>query len=456
MKIMKSKIKKIINHYLKTKKEPKNYDFYPNHIAVLEKPPTPYSRIIAIIISLSVIIFMLWAYIGKLDVLSPAMGKLVVSGYSQQIQIYEHSRLTAIHVKNGQQVTEGEALLTLDILGVDEEINNLKNKIENLLLLKIRYQALSQSNLPNTISQFNALNSKNKGSLLLSYKKEKDEFDASINHINAEIETNDKNKLLIHQEISSLNELKKNIEKRFNIKKTLYDKKIVSTMEFLENQKELLEINRTIKRKSSELVILSSQEEKYIKERDKLEKQKYLEWYDKFKQYESEIFIYQQNLYHAQKRQQLKIVRSPVTGTVQELSVHTLGAVLQPSQAVMVIVPDTQHNVAEVNILNKDIGFIYPGQKALIKIDAFPYTRYGTIEGTIINIAKDSIKHEQLGLVYPVLIELNKQAIGEDEEQYQLATGMSLVADVIIEKRRVIDYLLSPIEVYRHEALREK
>ncbi|MFA1664655.1 HlyD family efflux transporter periplasmic adaptor subunit, partial [Proteus mirabilis] len=184
--------------------------------------------------------------------------------------------------------------------------------------------------------------------------------------------------------------------------------------------------------------------------------QKHLEWHDKFKQYESGVFIYQQNLYHVQKRQQLKIVRSPVTGTVQQLAVHTLGAVLQPSQAVMVIVPDTQHNVAEVNILNKEIGFIYPGQKAVIKIDAFPYTRYGTIEGTIVNIAKDSIQHEQLGLVYPVLIELDKQVMGEDEAQYKLATGMSLVADIKIEKRRVIDYLLSPIEVYQHEALREK
>lgn len=92
----------------------------------------------------------------------------------------------------------------------------------------------------------------------------------------------------------------------------------------------------------------------------------------------------------------------------------------------------------------------------MIKIDAFPYTRYGTIEGTIVNIAKDSIQHEQLGLVYPVLIELDKQVMGEDEAQYKLATGMSLVADIKIEKRRVIDYLLSPIEVYQHEALREK
>lgn len=446
----------MIAHYFKTKKEPKNYDFYPNHIAVLEKPPTPYSRIIAIIISLSVIIFLLWAYIGKLDVLSSAIGKLVVSGYSQQIQIYEHSRLSAIHVKNGQQVTKGEALLTLDILGVDEEINNLKNKIENLLLLKIRYQALGQNTRPDAIDDFNLLNKEKKEAILLSYQKEKDEFDASINHINSEIETNNKNKLLTHQEINSLNELKNNIEKRFNIKKKLYDKKIISTMEFLENKKELLEINQIIKRKSSELIILSSQEQQYIKNRDRLEKQKHLEWHDKFKQHESEVFIYQQNLFHAQKRQQLKVVRSPVTGTVQQLAVHTLGAVLQPSQAVMVIVPNTQHNVAEVNILNKDIGFIYPGQKAVIKIDAFPYTRYGTIEGTIVNIAKDSIQHEQLGLVYPVLIELDKQVMGEDEAQYKLATGMSLVADIKIEKRRVIDYLLSPIEVYQHEALREK
>ena len=164
----------MIAHYFKTKKEPKNYDFYPNHIAVLEKPPTPYSRIIAIIISLSVIIFLLWAYIGKLDVLSSAIGKLVVSGYSQQIQIYEHSRLSAIHVKNGQQVTKGEALLTLDILGVDEEINNLKNKIENLLLLKIRYQALSQNTRPDTIDDFNLLNKEKKEAVLLSYQKEKE------------------------------------------------------------------------------------------------------------------------------------------------------------------------------------------------------------------------------------------------------------------------------------------
>ncbi|WP_337230296.1 HlyD family efflux transporter periplasmic adaptor subunit, partial [Proteus terrae] len=130
--------------------------------------------------------------------------------------------------------------------------------------------------------------------------------------------------------------------------------------------------------------------------------------------------------------------------------------VLQPSQNLMVIVPETQRNIAEVNILNKDIGFIRKDQKAIVKIDAFPYTRYGTINGKIINIAKDSVQHEQLGLVYPAFIELDEQFIKTENEEYPLTAGMSLVAEIIIDKRRVIDYLLTPIDIYRHEALREK
>ncbi|OEJ08733.1 hypothetical protein BHE89_11030 [Shigella sp. FC1967] len=120
------------------------------------------------------------------------------------------------------------------------------------------------------------------------------------------------------------------------------------------------------------------------------------------------------------------------------------------------IVPAHQDNIAEVNLLNKDIGFVHRGQKAMIKIDAFPYTRYGTIEGEVINIARDAVQHEQLGLVYPAIIKLNKQTINNNQREYPLTSGMSLTAEIITEQRRVIDYILSPIEAYRHNALTEK
>ncbi|MBG3129812.1 HlyD family type I secretion periplasmic adaptor subunit [Proteus mirabilis] len=449
-------IKSALFNVFQRKKKNINYDFYPNHIALIEKPLTPYSRYIASIISFSVIAFIMWASLGKLNVQSSATGKLIVAGHSQVIQIYEHSRLAVLHVKEGQKVNQGDALLTLDILGVDEEVKGLQKKIDSLLLLKLRYQALSQEASPQKLYHFNKLDEKTKKSILISYQKEKDEFESNINLIDTEIEINNKNQTLIHNELLSLNALKENIKQRFLLKKKLFIKKIISQMEYLENEKELLEINRVITIKNAEYQLIKSQEKKLNENLDTLEKQKKLEWHDKYKQYESELLIYSQNLNHAQKRQQLKIVRAPVTGTVQQITNYTLGSSLQPSQQVMTIIPDNQHNIAEVNILNKDIGFIHVGQKAMIKIDAFPYTRYGTLEGNITNIAKDSIQHEQLGLVYPATIELNTQMIESNNQQYSLAPGMSLVAEIIIDKRRVIDYFLSPIEVYRHNALTEK
>nr|WP_241256106.1 HlyD family type I secretion periplasmic adaptor subunit [Proteus sp. ZN5] len=215
-------------------------------------------------------------------------------------------------------------------------------------------------------------------------------------------------------------------------------------------------MNRLIKTKDSEYNLLKSQEEQKRQNLNQLEKQKHLEWHDRYKQYESELIIYNQNLSYLQKKQQLKKVRSPITGTVQQISTHTLGSVLQPSQGAMIIVPDNQDNIAEVNLLNKDIGFVHLGQKAMIKIDAFPYTRYGTMEGEIINIAKDAVQHDQLGSIYPITIRLNRQVIKHNQREYRLIPGMSLTAEIITEQRRVIDYILSPIEAYRHNALTEK
>lgn len=91
---------------------------------------------------------------------------------------------------------------------------------------------------------------------------------------------------------------------------------------------------------------------------------------------------------------------APVDGVVQQLAVHTLGGVVQPAQQLMVIVPDGMALEAEVMVLNKDVGFVYRGQEVEIKIDAFPYTRYGTISGKLAYVSRDSVENEQFGLVF--------------------------------------------------------
>ncbi|MFA0411468.1 HlyD family type I secretion periplasmic adaptor subunit, partial [Vibrio splendidus] len=156
------------------------------------------------------------------------------------------------------------------------------------------------------------------------------------------------------------------------------------------------------------------------------------------------------------EREQLEIIRSPVDGTVQQLSIYTLGAVLQPAQNLMIIVPENAVQQAEIQILNKDVGFVYPGQPVTVKVDAFPYTRYGTIEAELLSISRDSTTDERLGLIFPAQVKLKNNNILINGKSIELTPGMSVVAEIKTDKRRVIDYLLSPIREYQAESLRER
>ena len=122
----------------------------------------------------------------------------------------------------------------------------------------------------------------------------------------------------------------------------------------------------------------------------------------------------------------------------------------------MVIVPKAADLEAEVNVLNKDIGFVMAGQAVEIKIDSFPFTKYGTISGELLHVSKDAVEDEQLGYVFPARIRLNSNQILVDDKWVTLGAGMSLNAEIKTGTRRIIDYLLSPLQQYQSEAMRER
>ncbi|MDD9339682.1 MAG: HlyD family efflux transporter periplasmic adaptor subunit [Providencia heimbachae] len=180
----------------------------------------------------------------------------------------------------------------------------------------------------------------------------------------------------------------------------------MSQKEFLEQERELLIAKKEKTIKQSELSILNSQHHALKEKTNRIKAQKYQEWDEKYKQAEFKHVSIEQELLKNQERNQLEIIRAPVDGTIQQLATYTIGAVLQPAQQLMVIVPNNDVQLAEVKILNKDIGFIQEGQIASVKVDAFPYTRYGTIEGEILSISRDSTQDENLGLVFLGQIDL--------------------------------------------------
>jgi hemolysin D len=171
---------------------------------------------------------------------------------------------------------------------------------------------------------------------------------------------------------------------------------------------------------------------------------------------ESDAKLRREELAKATQKSSLQTLTSPVDGTVSQLVIHTLGGVVEATKPVMVIVPDGGTLVANVKILNRDIGFIHAGQSVAVKLEAFPFTRYGALEGRVENLGSDAIEDEKLGLVYPARIVLDRAAGALRISKIKPSVGMQLTADIRTGRRSILSYMFSPIDAARQEAGRER
>jgi hemolysin D len=158
----------------------------------------------------------------------------------------------------------------------------------------------------------------------------------------------------------------------------------------------------------------------------------------------------------ASQRQLLTQLTAPVAGTVQQLAVHTAGGVVTPAQVLLVLVPEEAEVTAEVALENKDIGFVKVGQQAEVKLETFPFTRYGTVPATVTRISADAVPDEKRGALFMATLKLDKSAMTVEGKNIRLSPGMNLTAEVKTGKRRAISYLLNPIQQHADEAAKER
>lgn len=156
------------------------------------------------------------------------------------------------------------------------------------------------------------------------------------------------------------------------------------------------------------------------------------------------------------EKQRQQSLRAPVAGVIQQLAIHTLGGVVTSAQPLMVLVPENHQLELDVMVLNKDVGFVLPGQAVEVKVDSFPYTRFGTLSGEVKHISRDAMEDQQLGLVFPARIRLHSDTLMVEGKPVRLSAGMAVSVEIKTGQRRVIDYLLSPLQEYQSEAMRER
>jgi hemolysin D len=154
-------------------------------------------------------------------------------------------------------------------------------------------------------------------------------------------------------------------------------------------------------------------------------------------------------------RQRLMSLYAPVSGTVQQLAIHTVGGVVTTAQTLMEIVPDDALDV-EANIENKDVGFVKKGQEVVIKVEAFPYTQYGYLHGVVQFISNDSVQDKKNDLTFTAHIKPTSTRILANDQWVNLTPGMTVSAEIKTGKRSVMAYFLDPLIQTAHESMRER
>ena len=184
-----------------------------------------------------------------------------------------------------------------------------------------------------------------------------------------------------------------------------------------------------------------------------------------------------QDVIKAEQRTSLQKLTAPVDGMVQQLAIHTIGGVVTPAQALMLIVPAESRLEIEAMISNRDIGFVEVGQDAAIKVDTFNFTRYGLLHGKVLTVSHDAITRDKpqeklvdkpqgaetsssepkgQELIYAARVSLDRTQMDVEDKRVNLSPGMAVTIEIKTGSRSIISYLLSPLIRYKHESLRER
>lgn len=435
--------------------------FLPAALALQEQPVHPAPRYTQWIIMAFAALTLLWACVGEIDVVATASGKIVPSGKSKVIQPSEVAVVKAIHVYDGQQVKVGDLLIELDTSMTGADVERLNSDLLAAQVDNARAQALldaiQNNREPTSLAQLIPQASTEQqlaaqGWLQAQYLELQsilEQSAAAIEQRSAEIQA--------AQNIVASLELSLPITRELAADyKRLLARQFVAKHAYLEKEQIRLDQERELSIQQSRVHELSAAKKAAQSQQNGVIAQTRRAMLDLQHESQQRAAALTQELKKAQQRDSLMRLTAPVDGTVQQLAIHTNGGVVTEAQPLMVIVPSDQPVEVEAMLENKDIGFVRPGQAVEIKVETFSFTKYGVVVGTVVSISNDAIEDERLGLVYSARIQLKQDSIQVGTNRIALSPGMAVRAEVKTNKRKVVDYFLSPLKKYTMESLSER
>lgn len=425
-------------------------DFLPAALEVQETPPSPIGRFILWSIVILLVIAIAWASLSKVDIVAATRGKLVVNELSRPVNSAVTAEIVEVLVKEGEHVEKGQSLIKLNSASLVAQLeeNILQQKINrfHIARLELLYEHYLNRPAPLILSDNFQLESPllaQQISMQLQAEVEDDYNEKEVFKLNQQIITTQIENYQIQKEMAE--NLLPIYREQYEALNSLYKKDMTSKDSLLEIQKKYLEAKFTVNSadaKVKEMRANYAQIDAQIKSHVA----------DKIREIEQEKIqrLNQNDILSAQQKQLEALIaqyelKAPIAGIVESLVYRDAGAAVEAPQELLKIVPEDEKLIAEVWVSNQDIGFLRRNQLAAVKIDTFDFTRYGWIEGKLLNISSDAIDDKDLGLVYKAVIELSTNHLIIDGQTIKLESGMSVSAEVKTGQRTVLSYLLSPM-----------
>ena len=434
----------------------KELAFLPAALEITETPASPTGRWTAITIMGVFTTFVLWATFGQLDIIATAQGRIMPSGRVKVIQPIETAEVTAIHVSDGQRVEAGEILVELNPTGARADRERLADELITARLEAARWAALTA---PDPLAAFSTPPEAPDDLAVLNWQFLEGrwrEHRANLSSLDGEIAKRRAEAGTIKAEIKRLKAMLPKVREQVEARKDLVAKQVTSRLRLVELEAELADTQGQLDIARSRLKGAEANVEAVIIDRDRVESEFRRDCLEHLTEARRQVTAVEQELIKANERRRLLTLAAPVDGIVQQLAVHTVGGVVTEAQALMVVVPIDGGLEIEVSLMNKDKGFVEDGQEAEIKIESFPFTKYGTIEGTVLHVSSDAVQDEQQGLIYPTRVIMAETTIYADGKDVPLTPGMSVTVEIKTGKRKLIDYILAPLKRYQDESMRER
>jgi hemolysin D len=493
-------------------------EFLPAALEILETPPPPLPIALMATISTFALVALVWSYFGRLDVHATAPGKIEPAGYAKVIEPLDPGKIAAIHVEKGQTVKAGDLLLELDpaeasadALGARSTLNasvaeiaRRRYAIDSVRAAEIDTQ-IAQDRL-DARSRDDAALGADSGSveslagqaeLKVAWReavpepfrlREEAVLRADLGQLSDVLKALDRQmaeKLAtqkrLNMGIAFQNTLMETLNQRVSTRQQAIDLNVGTKIDLYNAKEELEKSQAALASDQGQLIETDAALRSVRSEKAKIVSQFIADNENKLADAARKADEARQALAKADARLARTRLYAPTDGVVQQMAVTTVGQVVTTGQQLLVLTPVGGKLQVEALVANLDIGFVKPGQDAVIKIDAFPFTRFGTLHGKVVNIASGAISEQDAkralanatatanvapeapsapgqaeSFVFPVTVSLDEKAIKIDDATIPLTPGMTATVEIRTDSRRVIDYLLSPLARIGSEALRER